>query len=331
MRFSETVSGFGVGVSVGQFEVDVYDELGVYGEALLENATLQIVEADNYCLPSKTYYISKRSINNKVCHFVAYDIMSRVEQNFDFAYLTIVDENNIPCANVINAICTQCGFSAARATGEGIEHITFTKNQLENRTCRAILEMIAEVMQGVWIAHDDGSIILSCIGAPYDPTYHFIDAEYYTEIDYQGKQKITGIVFTNSETGKVNVQQTGDYGVIINITSPFVAKGTALDTLVWERLKNHIYQAWHCDKAVVDGLAVATSQIGFSGTEMLANSVSLEVDSTGIYFSGGCEPQDEEQWRYEEYLERAKVGIDKLIGHTKITNTGRIEFINLNK
>ena len=106
IRFSESVSGFGAsGVSGGQFEVDVYDESGVYGEALLDQATLQLVEADNYCLPSKTYYIIKRSISNKVCHFVAYDIMSKCDQDVDVIYYE--DEKAIPCSNVLSAIKAQ--------------------------------------------------------------------------------------------------------------------------------------------------------------------------------------------------------------------------------
>ena len=309
----------------------MYDEANFWGTAILEDVEVQLEEKNNRCLPSKAYYISKRSISKNVCHFTAYDAMSKVEQDFDLTYLTMTDETTAACGNVLSAICEQCGFTGAYTSGKGLDYIVFTKNQLENRTCRALLEMIAEAMQGVWVADTDGSIVLSCIGAEYDTSRRIIDAIYYSEIDYQGQQKITGIVFTNTDTGAVNVLKTGSYGVILNINSPFVACGTGLDSAVWERLQDHIYQAWHCDKAYIDGLAVASSHIGFSDVEMLANTVSLDVDSTGIYFSGGCEPQDEEQWKYEEYLERAKVGIDKLTGHTKITSTGRIEFINLNK
>lgn len=331
IRFSEAVSGFGAsGVSVGQLEVDVYDVNGTYGEALLEDATLQLVETNSYCLPSKTYYISKRSVNNKVCHFVAYDIMSKCDQEFDVSGITYEDKNAIPCGNVLSAIQKQCGITAVTTSGTGLNLITFKAEQLENRRCADLLEMVAEAIVGVWLAEYDNGIVLSCLGAEYDPSYGIIDAPHYSEINYQGRQKITGIVFTNSDTGAVNVLNTGEYGVILNIESPFVGN-TALDEVVWERVQDYIYQAWNCDKALVDGLVLASSVIGFGGTDMRVNNVSVDVDSTGIYFSGGCAPQDEEQWKYEEYLERAKVGVNKLTGHTKITNTGRIEFVNLNK
>ena len=309
----------------------MYDEANFWGTAILEDVEVQLEEKNNRCLPSKAYYISKRSISKNVCHFTAYDAMSKVEQDFDLTYLTMTDETTAACGNVLSAICSQCGFTGAYTSGKGLDYIVFTKNQLENRTCRALLEMIAEAMQGVWVADTDGSIVLSCIGAEYDTSRRIIDAIYYSEIDYQGQQKITGIVFTNTDTGAVNVLKTGSYGVILNINSPFVAAGTGLDSAVWERLQDHIYQAWHCDKAYIDGLAVASSHIGFSDVEMLANTVSLDVDSTGIYFSGGCEPQDEEQWKYEEYLDRAKIGIGKAVGNTIIDNNGTIRFQNLNE
>lgn len=331
IRFSEAVSGFGAsGVSVGQLEVDVYDVNGTYGEALLEDATLQLVEANSYCLPSKTYYISKRSVNNKVCHFVAYDIMSKCDQEFDVSGITYEDKNAIPCGNVLSAIMRQCGITAVTTSGTGLNLITFTTSQLENRRCADLLEMVAEAMVGVWLAEYDNGIVLSCLGAEYDPSYGIIDAPHYSEINYQGRQKITGIVFTNSDTGAVNVLKTGEYGVILNVESPFVGN-TALDEVVWERVQDYIYQAWNCDKALVDGLVLASSVIGFGGTDMRVNNVSVDVDSTGIYFSGGCAPQDEEQWKYREYLDRAKVGIGKAVGNTVIDSNGTIRFINRNK
>ena len=331
LRFTANVEGFGTGVAIGQFDFELYDVANYWGTALLEDVEVQLIEKNNRCLPSKVHYISKRSISKNVCHFTAYDAMSKVEQDFDLTYLTMTDETTAACGNVLSAICSQCGFTGAYTSGKGLDYIVFTKNQLENRTCRALLEMIAEAMQGVWVADTDGSIVLSCIGAEYDTSRRIIDAIYYSEIDYQGQQKITGIVFTNTDTGAVNVLKTGSYGVILNINSPFVACGTGLDSAVWERLQDHIYQAWHCDKAYIDGLAVASSHIGFSDVEMLTNTVSLDVDSTGIYFSGGCEPQDEEQWKYEEYLERAKIGIGKAVGNTIIDNNGTIRFQNLNE
>lgn len=331
MRFSQTVNGFGEsGMSISSFEVDVYDSYGTYGEALLEQATLQLVEVNDYCLPSKKYYIAKRSISKNVCHFVAYDVLSLAEQTFDVSAVTGYEVTEIPCGNVLEAIKNQCGFTSIGASGGGLNSIVFKPEQLENRSCADLLEMVSVAMCGTWIATLDNGAVLFCLGEPYDSSGASVDAVNWSEIDLQGRQKITGIVFTNSDTGTQNVLETGEYGVILTIDSPFVACGTALDALVWERVQDYVYQAWNCEKALIDGLAVSCACIGFDGVEWLVNSVSLDVDSTGIYFSGGLPPQDESQWQYEERLERVKIGIDKPVGNTTIDNEGKIVYRNLN-
>lgn len=332
LKFSHALDGFGEsGVITEQFEFDLYDATETYGTAILEGATAQLVETNSYCLPSKTYYIAKRSISKKVCHFTAYDVMSKSDRDFDPSGLSaFTDDEGIPCGNVLEAVKTQCGFTSIAASGQGFDYIRFKHNHVTNRTCREVLEMVAEAMCGVWLATYDDGAVLSCLGSPYDTTETSIDTTLYTEIDYQGRQKITGLMLTNSDTGNVNLLTTGEYGVIISVDSPLVAAGTNLDQTVWERINGYIYQAWHCDKAIIDGLACAASMIGFNGTDMLTNNVSLAVDSTGIYFSGGCDPQDEEQWRYREYLDRTKIGIGKAVGNTTIDNNGDIVFKNLN-
>lgn len=324
------MTGFGEsGISIGQFEFDVYDVNGTYGTALLEQATVQLVETNDYCLPSKKYYIAKRSISKGVCHFVAYDILSLAEQDFDVSAVTGYGVTEIPCANVLDAIKTQCGFTSIGTSGNGIDSIVFKPEQLENRSCADLLEMISVAMCGTWIATLDNSVVLACLGMPYDYSETSVDAVNWSEIDLQGRQIVTGVVFTNSDTGTQNVLQTGAYGIILTIDSPFVG-GTALDAVVWSRVQNLEYQAYNCEKAIIDGLAVSCANIGFDGVEWLVNSVSLDVDSTGIYFSGGLPPQSEEEWQYEERLERVKIGIDKPVGNTTIDNEGKIVYRNLN-
>lgn len=333
LRFSHAVSGFGTsGCITGQFSFDVYDESGMYGTALLEDVPVRLVDKNNTVLPSRTYYISKRSISKHVCHFTAYDVMSRVEQDFTGNFI----DDEIPCGNVLESIKNQCGFSSVGSSGGGTEYITFTREQLEGKTVRNVLDMISEAMCGVWIATQDNGIVLSCFGSPYDTIAQYSN---YSEVDYQGRQKITKLICTNTETGKITEMSTGEYGTVITINSPFVAAGTPLDGVVWQRLKNHIYQAWHCDKAILDGFIPASSRFYFDDfgddtTMLLANNVTIDVDCTGIYFSGGCDPQDEEQWKYDDYTRRQlnkKLELDKRNGNTAVTGDGLKIFTNYNE
>lgn len=79
LKFSRSVSGFGEsGVSTGQFEFDLWDESGYYGEAILSDASVRLYETNGAFLPSAEYYISKRSVNGGVCCFTTYEALPKI-------------------------------------------------------------------------------------------------------------------------------------------------------------------------------------------------------------------------------------------------------------
>lgn len=336
LKFTHAIKGFGnSGVATGQFEFDIYDKLGTFAIGLLEHTEVHLEEKNNRVLPSRKYYISKRSVNNNVCHFTAYDIMNYVDQDFDNAGFDpfFDDDGKTSCGNVLSRIQEQCGFTSIGTTASGLEFIRFTKDQLANRTCRAILEEIAKAMCGVWIATRENGIVLSCLG---DSLTGMSICDKFTKINYHGRQKITKLICINSDSGAQREFSTSEYGTVIKIESPFAAAGTDLDSTVWNRIQGYVYQAWKCEKSMSNAFSsepfpAATSRIFFGETGFIANNVKITPDSTGIYISAGCDPQDEEQWKYDDYLTRSKIGINELVGNAKITNTGRHTFINLNK
>ena len=336
MKFTHTVSGFGIcGVSTGKFEFDVYDKFGQFGEALLEHMEVHLENKNNPSITSRNYYISKRSVNNNICHFTAFDIMSNVDQEFSRSLLDRFFNRNetAPCGNVLEEIRLQCGFTSAAASASGLDLIRFTKEQVTNRTCRAILEDIAKAMCGVWITTRQNGIVLSCLGSSYSES---ASCDKYSKIDYHGKQKITKLICINSDTGHEVEYSTGEYGTVIKIESPFSAANTALDAIVWDRIRNYIYQAWSCKKSRIEipggePFPESTAHIRFGEKTLIANNVRITPNSTGIYISADCDPQDEEQWKYDDYLTRTKIGINEPIGNAAIKNTGRIVYINKNK
>lgn len=335
LKFTYSISGFGTnGVSIGQFEFDLYDKYGQYSNALLEDVEVHLEEKNSKTLPSRKYYISKRSVNDKICHFTAYDIAANVDQDFNGSFDTFFDRGETaPCGNVLSAIQQQCGFTSIGASDTGLDLIRFTKEQVTNRTCRAVLEDIAKAMCGVWIATRENGIRLSCFGNSLNG---IASCDKYSKISYQGRQKITKLICINSDTGDTNILSTGEYGTVIQIESPFVAAGTALDSTVWNRIKDYIYQAWNCEKALISPLSVddfppPTTTITFGSAELKVGNVTIMPGSAGIFISAGTEPQDEEQWKYDDYITRTKIGVNQPIGNMTITNTGRIVYRNLNK
>lgn len=329
MVFSHSISGYGVsGVISKRFEFDIYDENGQFAEAILDNVpvTLSCEANTEFTGTIPTYYIMKRTVSDKVCHFICYDKLAMTDRKFDTSSLTFT-EGKISLAYVLPAVFAQCGiadFAYSDSTGAG--SIFFTEEQLKNCTCRNILEDVSAAMCGVWICDAAGTAILSTLGKNLNGVIY---SENYAEIEKNGIQKITALIMTNSDSGEAFVYQTGEYGIMLDISTPFAC--SALASAVWWRVENYTYTAWSCKAAKVADFVFSTMFMRFgdttSYTQLSANKVQLKVDSTGVYFSGGNPPQDKE---YKPYLDREKISVAKNIGNTAIARSGRIIFRNLN-
>lgn len=281
------------------------------------------------------YYISKRSVDNRVCHFVAYDIMSKTDAPFDASGFDTYFERGhetVDCGMVMNAVKSQCGFeSIGFSDSLGIEDINFTREQLSDTTCRRLLELAADTMCSCWTASgDDGrSARLNCFGESLAAVTTVHD---YAEINMQGKQKITRLIVTDSESGETSESLTGEYGTVFAVDTPFPAAAKKS----WSRVQDKLYTAWSCEKAILTYPSPDIppfTLMQFGERELLATSFTVSVDSTGVYFSGGSEPQDEEQWRYEDYTQRQlneRVQIGKTVGNSQFDKNGFC-FVNKNK
>ena len=343
LKFTHSLSGFGTsGIVTGQFEFDLYDEFGQYGEYLLEHVPAQLFCRNNSAVYSRVYYVAKRSISKKVCHFTAYDIGSDLEKEFDPSDLWQGEpEDTISYTAIINALRSQCGFAFVTAAYDGMSGIKFTKEMLKGKSCRSVFEMISTAMCGIWCSNGIGGLQLICLSSDKMAYADSGICTEYTEIDYQGRQKITKLIAVNSETGNVVEHSTGEYGTVIKIESPFVACDDGTDGYVWQRINGLVYQSWKCDKALMDLSrdtkvfnTISTLFTFGEDTELLVNQVVFDVDSSGIYFSGGADPQSDEVWKYDDYTQRQlkqKIEPGKAFGDAMLTSGGEyVFFVNEN-
>lgn len=330
LKFSGSVPGFGVsGIATMQFEFDIYDEHGVYGTALLENSTAELVGLFG------KFYISKRDISQKVCHFTAYDFSTDTSGEFDPEGLwQSATADYITSGEVLSGLSSQMGISITVANMDDLD-MKITREQLRGQSFNGILEMISEAACGVWCGNGEGGLILIDLDNDANKYAFGASSAEYSEIDFRGVQKIGRVVHINSETGRTE-QSGGSTGNVISVENPLVARGDGWLGKVWQRMGNYQYQAWRCEKALLDshviGRRLLCSALNFEGmSPLIVGDFTLDVDSTGIYFSGGRDPQPEERWGYINRTERTKIGVNKGVGNTTITSSGRIEFRNKNK
>lgn len=338
IHFSFGVNGMGEsGVSSVQLEFDVYDEYNFLTDSLSEQTEVT-VSCPELFFTSQTFFLTKCSTSQKILHCSCYDRMCKTDKLFDVSGFTSETASG---QSVLSAICHQCGFKDYGASASGLEYIKFKKSNLENVTCRRLLEDIAEAAVGVFVCGYDNSLYLACLGGgEYGNTAW---AEDYTEIDYQGSTRITALTMTNSDTGEEYSFSGGEAasGTALAIDSPLATQQLALT--VWERVGNYIYKSWHCDMADItfSGFLDRMSALIFIrndvpddsglilGKQLFATTTEFSCDSTGVYFSGGAAPYD--NWNYQSYLNRSKLSIGKNVGNTAISTNGDIIFRNLNK
>lgn len=327
LRFSGAISGFGVaGILTTQFEFDICDEHGIYGGASLQGATAELSGIFG------KFYISRRSVSKGIVHFVAYDFTTDLNEPFDPSEIwQSAAADYVTIGSVLNELSSQSGVSCSVSNSDVLD-IKATRDQLTGHSFNSIFEMISETAAGVWIPNGENGLLLICL-ENNDPNYGFgASCSDYSEIDYCGIQTIGKLIHTNSETGNVE-ECGGNNGNLISVENPLVARGDGLCGKVWERIGNYQYQSWNVEKALIDGMPqrLICSKIHFGNTELIVGNYTVDVDSTGIYFSGGRAAQSEENWSYKNKIERTKIGINKSVGNTVITQSGRIVFRNKNR
>lgn len=330
LKFSGTVPGFGVsGIAAMQFEFDIYDEHGVYGTALLEDAAAELVGFFG------EFRIAKRDISQKVCHFTAYDFSTDTSGEFDPSELwQNVTKDYITSGEVLSGLSSQLEISCTVSNPDDLD-MQITREQLQGQSFNGILEMISESACGVWCGDGSGGLILIDLDNDVNKYAFGASSTEYGEIDYRGVQRIGRLIHTNSETGNTE-ENGGTTGNVISVENPLVARGDGLCGKVWQRVGGYQYQAWRCEKALLDehvlGKRLLCSVLEFEGASpLIIGDFTLDIDSTGVYFSGGREPQSDERWGYANKVERTKIGIGKSVGSRTILSDGTNVFVNKNK
>ena len=302
--------------------------------ALLENATAELYLKSGGRLFGK-YYVAKRDISKKVCHFTAYDFTTDTSGDFDPSGLwQSATADYISSGEVLNGLSSQLGVPCRVSDSDDLDmHVT--REQLKGHNFNSILEMISEAAAGVWCGDGEGGLILVDLNNDIGSYNYGASSSEYVEIDYRGVQQIGTVIHTNSETGNVHRVISNSVGNVISVENPIVASNGSWTAALARRLSNCRYQAWYCEKALLDeyviGRRLLCSTMNFEGMPpLIIGSFTVDVDSTGIYFSGGRDPQSEEWWGYVSKTERTKIGVEKWVGNSVTHANGMIEFRNEN-
>lgn len=140
---------------------------------------------------SPKFWVDSRNVSNNVCHVVCYDRLSRADAPFTAEGAGWWTDGKMSGQNVMQRICQIIGFEGYLGYRSGVlDGIKFTKSDLTGKTCGELLDVISEVMVGVWTCSGNDLYFI-----PFGSTGSTnIGISEHTEIEYQGKTAVIGLV-----------------------------------------------------------------------------------------------------------------------------------------
>lgn len=333
MSISQSVSGYGTsGVVTATMTfvtpcrphgsgvaIDTYD--------IRQNAEVKLLCPGSLIQPP-LFYVTGRKKSGGVTEWTCCDVCSKTDRLIEFADSdSDFDANDkITISALLTKIHDQSGIGINASGLSALTNKTFDKDKcVDGLTIRAVFETLAEAMCGYWVGVGNeikfinfGQVVFSAI-----PTS-------YKEVDLNGSINYARVLCTDDEA--VYAAQANGSGKTLIVSTDYASQELAdsiLSMMVGED-NNCTYRSWSCSKGKADEwLYVGLFQFG---TKFLtANSVSMSVSSSGLFFSASANTVDEDEVGYTSEVNRQlkkKLEFDKINGNVAITGKGLYFFEN---
>lgn len=326
MKIMESVDGFGLsGVCTSEFTVEI-SAVDYAKQLISANAaiTLSVVSGNIFQI-APTFYIASRSRNGEIVKFKCFDRMIFVDQPAVIPEAFFTD-GHISGETLMSIIAEQCGFTAACFSGtSGIKvcDLHLAKEKIYGKTCRVLLEELSKAWCGIFKCSDDNSLLFVPFGGV---TYINQESSIHAQIRNKSiKGPIQQVIVNGNGECYTAGNTSADVFGTIKIETEFASQAIA-DNLM-ERLEGYIYEAWSCDKCIIDsvyaGLEIPSEITFADGSIKVANYMVKIPTGEGIYIECGCNEVIENEFDYSGALSRqikTKIGDGEKLGNqTMIT------------
>ena len=331
MSISQSVSGYGTsGVVTATMTfvtpcrphdsgvaIDTYD--------IRQNAEVKLLCPGSLIQPP-LFYVTGRKKSGGTTEWTCCDIVSKTDRLIEFADSDFDANDKITISALLTKIHDQSGIGINASGLSALINKTFDKKKcVDGLTIRAVFETLAEAMCGYWVGVANeikfinfGHVVFSDI-----PTS-------YKEVDLNGSINYARVLCTDDEA--VYAAQANGSGKTLIVSTDYASQELAdsILSMMVGSANNYTYQSWSCGKGKADEwLYVGLFQFG---TKFLtANSVSMSVSSSGLFFSASANTIDEDEVGYTSEVNRQlkkKLEFDKINGNVAITGKGLYLFEN---
>ena len=322
MSISQSVSGYGVSGVVTATMTFVTDSIHASAS---ENAEVKLVCPGSLISPP-LFYVTGRKTSGGTTEWTCCDVCSKTDRLIEFADSDFDANDKITISALLTKIHDQSGIGVNASGLSALINKTFDKDKcVDGLTIRAVFETLAEAMCGYWVGVGNeikfinfGQVVFSAV-----PTA-------YMAIDINGSRTFARVLCTDNEA--VYAAQANGSGKTLIVSTDYASQELAdsILSMMVGSANNYTYQSWTCGKGKADEW-LYVGQFRFGQQFLVANSVSMSVSSSGLFFSASANTVDEDEVGYTSEVNRQlkkKLEFDKINGNVAITGKGLYLFEN---
>ena len=324
MSISQSVSGYGTsGVVTATMSFVTPSE---YADAS-ENAEVKLV-CTNAAISPPLFYVTGRKTSGGVTEWTCCDVVSKTDRLIEFADSDFDENDKITISALLEKIHSQSGIGINASGLSELINKTFDKEKCtDGLTIRSMFETLAEAMCGYWCAVEN-KIVFVNFGQSVTASAAVPTA--YKVIDFNGSRTFARVLCTDNYA--VYSANSNGSGKTLIISTDYASQELAnsiLSMMVGSG-NNYTYRSWSCGKGkAYEWLYVG--QFQFGQQFLMANSISMSVSSSGLFFSASANTIDEDEVGYTSEVNRQlkkKLEFDKINGNVAITGKGLYLFEN---
>lgn len=322
MSISQSCSGYGTSGVVTATMTFVTDSIHASAS---ENAEIKLLCPGSLIQPP-LFYVTGRKTSGGVTEWTCCDVCSKTDRLIEFADSDFDENDKITISALLTKIHDQSGIGINASGLSALINKTFDKEKcIDGLTIRAVFETLAEAMCGYWVGIANeikfinfGQVVFSAV-----PTS-------YKEVDLNGSINYARVLCTDDEA--VYSANSNGSGKTLIVSTDYASQELAdsiLSMMVGED-NNCTYRSWSCGKGKADEW-LYVGQFRFGQQFLVANSVSMSVSSSGLFFSASANTIDEDEVGYTSEVNRQlkkKLEFDKINGNVAITGKGLYLFEN---
>lgn len=290
-----------------------------------ENAEVKLVCPGSLIFPP-LFYVTGRKTSGGTTEWTCCDVCSKTDRLIEFTDSDFDANDKITISALLTKIHDQSGIGINASGLSALINKTFDKEKcVDGLTIRAVFETLAEAMCGYWVGVANeikfinfGQVVFSAV-----PTA-------YKAIDFNGSRSFARVLCTDNEA--VYSADSSGSGKTLIVSTDYASQELAdsILSMMIGSANNYTYQSWSCGKGKADEW-LYVGQFRFGTKFLTANSVSMSVSSSGLFFSASANTVDEDEVGYTSEVNRQlkkKLEFDRINGNVAITGKGLYLFEN---